>query len=121
MATLADNPQAPPTRPPLFKAGAVVVVGCIGLGVIGALDMRFVSQTHGAPIPWSFVLMATMPRWLLLAATLPMVLAIGVGAPGLRGRWRVAVLHAVQLASMSWLHAMVFAWTTGFTSPTYYL
>jgi sensor histidine kinase YesM len=62
-----------------------------------------------------------MPRWLLLAATLPMVLAIGIGVPGARGRWRVAVLHTVQLASISWLHAMVFAWTTGLTSPTYYL
>src|SRR4051794_38439807 len=109
MVTFAEDDVAPIPRPPLVRAGAVVVLACLGLGIIGALDMRFVSTTHGAPIPWSFVLMATMPRWLLLAATLPTILAIGVGAPGSSGRWRVAILHAINLTSVSWLHAMVFA------------
>ena len=99
------------------RAGLAVAVACFALGGISALEMRHISVSHGQPVAWPVVLLITMPRWLLLAATLPMILRVGVSHGVPRLRLRTVVLHLAFFLAISWLHAAVTAWATGLTSP----
>jgi LytS/YehU family sensor histidine kinase len=76
--------------------------------------------SHGQPVPWPFIVLVTMPRWVVLAATLPLVLRVGVRASPPRLRPHTVLLHAALFLTISWLHASVTAWTTGIASPVSY-
>ena len=114
--------DAPAAGPLSRRAGLVVVVACLALGGISALDVRHVSVAHGQPLPWPVVLLITMPRWVLLAATLPIVLRVGVSPSSVpRLRLRTVVLHLAVFLAISWMHAAVAAWAVGLSSPVAHL
>ena len=100
-----------------WRAGPIVAFACLALGGISALEMRYVSIAHGQPLSWPPVLLVTMPRWVLLAACLPLVLVVGVSPSRPRLQPRTVVLHVLLFLAISWLHAVATAWTTGMTSP----
>ncbi|MDF2772505.1 MAG: signal transduction histidine kinase, LytS, partial [Geminicoccaceae bacterium] len=105
-------------RDPLFaRAGLAVVLVCLALGGISALEMRHVAVAHGTPLPTDVVLIASTSRWILLAATLPFVLRVGVGESTPRLRARPIVLHLLLFLAISLLHAVVTAWANGYVSP----
>ena len=105
-------------RDPLFaRAGLAVVLVCLALGGISALEMRHVAVAHGTPLPTDVVLIASTSRWILLAATLPFVLRVGVGESTPRLRPRTIVLHLLLFLAISLLHAVVTAWANGYVSP----
>jgi sensor histidine kinase YesM len=66
------------------------------------------------------MLIVTMPRWILLAATLPIVLRIGVGSSVPRERLRTMLLHLALFLAISWLHAAITAWATALVQPMSY-
>jgi two-component system, LytTR family, sensor kinase len=99
------------------RAGLAVALACLALGGISGLEMRHVSVSHGDPVAWPAVLIITMPRWVLLAATLPIVLAVGVSPSPPRLRTHTVVAHVLLFLAISGPHAVVTAWTTGFTMP----
>ena len=98
-----------------WGAGAAVVVLCLALGGISGLELHVVSVTHGQPLPWSAVLLTTMPRWVLLAATLPFVLRVGWAPRG--DRTRSILLHVMLFLAISGVNAVMVTWTTDLVSP----
>lgn len=113
----ASADSSPAAGPLSWRAGPLVASACLALGGISALEMRYVSIAHGQPVSWPLVLLVSMPRWLILAALLPLVLRVGVSASRPRLRVRTVVLHILLFLAISWLHAAATAWTTGMTSP----
>lgn len=103
------------------RAALVVAITCLVLGGIAALDVRLVSVTHGQGLSWSVVLWTSMPRWIVLAATLPLALAIGLDESLAVHRTRVVILHVALYIAISLLQSLASAWATGFTSPIVYL
>jgi two-component system, LytTR family, sensor kinase len=102
---------------PIRGACLAVVLVCLALGGVSALETRHVSVSHGQPLPWSLLLASTLPRWLLLAATLPFALHLAT-RPSLRLlRPGVVVLHATLFLAISFAHASTIAWGIGLTSP----
>src|ERR1051325_11271331 len=76
-----------------------------------------VSVAHGFPLPWPIVFASTMPRWLLLAATLPFALRLAT-RPSLRNvRLGVVATHLALFLVISFAHAIVIAWTLAFANP----
>jgi two-component system, LytTR family, sensor kinase len=107
----------PSSRPPLRSATLAVVVVCLALGVVSAAETRHVSIAHGAPLSWSAVIASMMPRWLLLAAALPLALRLAA-TPSLRSRRRTVVLtHVALFLALSWVHAIVMAVTLAYANP----
>ena len=75
------------------------------------------SITHGVPLAWSAVLASTMPRWILLAATLPLTLRLAT-RPSFRSlRPAVVVTHIGLFLAISAVHAAVMAWTLAYANP----
>ena len=113
----ASETSSATTGPLSWTAGSIVAFACLALGGISALEMRYVSIAHGQPMSWSLVLVATMPRWVLLSASLPLALWVGVSPTPPRLRMWTVAQHVALFLSISWLHAAATAWTTGLTSP----
>ena len=63
------------SEPPPRSATVAVVVVCLTMGAISALEAHHVAGTHGFPIEVVTAIASTTPRWILLAAVLPFVLA----------------------------------------------
>lgn len=103
--------------PPSTVASLVVVVVCLALGAISALEARHVSITHGFPLDWPTVLLSTTPRWILLAAVLPFVLRLGLRYPLVPARGRIVAMHAAIFLAVSIAHALADAWAVTFASP----
>jgi two-component system LytT family sensor kinase len=103
-----------------WMAVPIVAFVCLGLGGISALEMRHISIFHNQPVSWPVVLLSTMPRWILLAVTLPIVLWVGVSPSLPRLRLRTVVLHLGLFLAIAWLHAVVTAWATAIASPISY-
>jgi hypothetical protein len=120
VTTVPDVHVSTRTGPPSARAGLAVAVACLALGIISALELRHVSINHGQPAEWSTMLIVTMPRWILLGATLPIVLRIGVGSSVPRERLRIALLHLALFLAISWLHAAITAWATALVQPMSY-
>lgn len=122
---LPSAPGDDSAGPLLARAGPAVVFTCLALGGVSALEMHHMAITHGEAIGWSTVLVATMPRWVLLAVTLPLVLHLGVIAapshPGPRLGSRVVLLHIALFAAISVPHAIVTAWSSTLANPAYLL
>ena len=102
--------------PPLL-AILVVVLACLLLGGISALEARHVSVTHGFPLDWFTVLTSTTPRWILLAVVLPFVLLIATRFPLVPVRGSIVALHVVIFAGVSVAHAALDAWAIGQAAP----
>jgi two-component system LytT family sensor kinase len=118
-----EVPLTPPAadscdpRLPLLGPSLVLVLVCIALGGVAAMDTRVISVAHGRPLPWSVIFASTLPRWLLLAATLPIALHLAA-RPSIRSARRTAVLaHSTLFLAISWSHAAVMAWTIAFANP----
>jgi sensor histidine kinase YesM len=94
-----------------------VVVVCLALGGIAALEARHVSVTHGFPITWFTAISSTTPRWLLLAATLPFVFQLGVRYPIVPARAPIVALHAAIFLAVSAGHALADAWAVTLANP----
>lgn len=103
-------------RPPAW-ASLVVVLICLMLGGLSALEARHVSVTHGFPLDWTTVLVSTMPRWVLLAVVLPFVLYLAMRFPLIPLRWRLVALHVAIFAAVSVAHALLDAWAVAQSSP----
>jgi len=95
----------------------VVVCVCLALGGISALEARHVSVTHGFPLDWFTVFVSTTPRWLLMAAVMPVVLALATRFPLTPVRGAVIAMHILLLTTISVAHAGLDAWATGYVSP----
>lgn len=109
--------EAPSEAPPLRGASLALVCVCLALGGVSALESRTVSVAHGFPLPWSLVFASTAPRWLLLAATLPLALRLA-SRPSLRPmRGRAVAMHVALFLLISISHAVVVAWTIGLANP----
>lgn len=91
-------------------AGLVVACACLALGLIGALETRQVSITHGYPLDWSAVLLSRTPRWLVLGITMPFVLWFATRVPLSPVRANVVGSHLLLCAVISVVHAAVEAW-----------
>lgn len=98
-------------------ATLAVVVTCLVLGGISALEARHVSVTHGFPIDWFTAVASTTPRWILLAAVLPFVLRFGVHYPLGPPRAPIVRLHVALFLSVSVGHALADAWAVTFANP----
>ena len=98
-------------------ASLAVVVVCLFLGAISALEARHVSVTHGFPIDWYTAVYSTTPRWILLAIVLPLVMDLGVRYPLNPPRPRIVVLHVAIFLAVSVGHASVDAWAVTFANP----
>src|SRR5687767_6394860 len=99
------------------RAALAVVFTCLALGGISSLELNHVSIAHGQHMAWGTVLPATMPRWILLAAMLPIVLRVGVSPSRPRLKPGTIVLHLALFLVISWMHAAVTAWAMGIQSP----
>ncbi len=74
-------------------------------------------HTHGTPVAWTPLLGATMPRWVFLAATLPIALWL-TQRPGLHSiSWRAVALHLALFGVISLGHAVIATATMGVASP----
>ena len=98
-------------------ASLVVVVICVTLGAISALESRHVSVTHGLPLDWSLVIASTTPRWLLLALVLPFVFRLATRYPIVPWRSEVVALHVAVFAALSVTHSMLDSWALGLATP----
>ena len=90
---------------------------CLTLGAIGMLESRHVAHVHGTSHDWSVVFPSTMPRWVLLAATLPFVLQLAMRFPVAPFRARTFWPHAAIFVVLSFAHAIVDAWGMGVAAP----
>jgi len=92
--------------------GAVLAIAhaCLLMALMSAADTRFVTTHHGDPLPWSTILSATSPRWILFAIALPLVLRITLRRPP----WPLALgtftLHLFLFLALNTAHAVVHAW-----------
>ena len=102
---------------PSLMACLAVVIVCLVLGGITALESRHVSVTHGAHVYWPGIVISTMPRWFALAATLPFVLILATRFPLTPLRGSVIAMHIALFALISGLHAAVDAWAMGYVAP----
>lgn len=98
-------------------ASLAVVVVCLALGALSALEARHVSVTHGFPLGWPTVLVSTTPRWILLALVLPFVLHLATRFPLVPLRAAHVALHVTVFAAVSVAHAWLDAWAVAFASP----
>jgi two-component system LytT family sensor kinase len=98
-------------------ASVSVVVICLALGLISALEARHVSISHGHPMGSSIVLASTTPRWILLALVLPFVLRLAVRYPLVPWRSGVVALHLAVFFVISFAHALMDTWALGIASP----
>ena len=102
---------------PSKLATLAVVVVCLVLGAISALESRHVSVTHGFPLDWPTVIISTTPRWILLAAVLPFVLRLGVRYSLNPPRAPVIALHIALFLAVSVAHAWADAWAVTWANP----
>lgn len=119
MAALSSNPadaSLNDRESPAWASLAVVVV-CLVLGGISALEAHHVSVTHGFPIDWPTAVYSTTPRWLLLALVLPLVMDLGTRYPLNPPRARIIALHVALFLAVSVGHAMADAWAVTFANP----
>lgn len=110
--SMAADHQSPSTL-----ATLAVVLVCLTLGAISALESRHVSVTHGFPLDWPTVIISTTPRWILLAAVLPSVLRLGVRYPLNPPRAPVVALHVALFLAVSVAHAWTDAWAVTWANP----
>jgi two-component system LytT family sensor kinase len=103
------TPSAHSSGTPL---GAVLAIAhaCLLMALMSAADTRFVTTHHGDPLPWSTILSATSPRWILFAVALPLVLSITLRRPP----WPLALgtftLHVFLFLGLNTAHALVHGW-----------
>lgn len=102
---------------PSFLACLAVAVVCLLLGAVSALEARHVSMTHGFPLDWYIVILSTTPRWVLLAAALPVVLVLATRHPLVPARPRIVALHLALFAAVSVAHAALDAWAVAQAAP----
>ena len=102
---------------PSLMACLAVVLVCLILGGITALEARHVSVTHGVHVHWPGIVTSTMPRWVVLAATLPFVLVLATRFHLTPLRGSVIAMHIALFAAISGLHAAVDTWAMGQVSP----
>ena len=98
-------------------ATLTVVVVCLTLGLISALEARHVSFAHGFPISWTAALLSTTPRWILLATVLPFVLHLGLRYPMNHRRSGIVAMHIGLFLVVSMAHALADAWAVAQTNP----
>ena len=102
--------------PPRAATLAVVIV-CLAMGAISALEAHHVAGTHGFPIEVMAAVASTTPRWILLAVILPFVLHVGVRYPIVPLRGSIVALHASLFVATTAAHAMADAWAVTLTNP----
>lgn len=102
-----------------MTAGVVVACICLGLGAISALETRHISVAHGFPLDWSIVVESTMPRWLLMAIVLPIVLRLATRFPVVPWNLPHAALHAAVFLALSFAHAAIDTWALTIASPQF--
>ncbi|HEX9729639.1 MAG TPA: histidine kinase [Gemmatimonadales bacterium] len=104
------------TRPPWIATLAVAGI-CVLLGVISVIEIHHMSLTHGMRVASSVVFGSTMPRWMFLGATLPLVLWLAHWK-GLRPvRAHVVLMHLALFLLISVGHAAMVTWTMGGSTP----
>ncbi|MGH7713497.1 MAG: sensor histidine kinase, partial [Gemmatimonadaceae bacterium] len=108
----AREAERPSAHLPAAPIGAVLAIAgaCLLMAVMSAADTRFVTTHHGDPLPWSTILGATSPRWILFAVALPLLLRVTLRHPP----WPLALgsltLHVGLFLALTTAHAIVHAW-----------
>lgn len=110
--THARGASKPSAHLPSAPLGAVLAIAgaCLLMAVMSAADTRFVTTHHGDPLPWSTILGATSPRWILFAITLPLLLRVTLRHPPWPLRLGSLTLHAGLFLTLTTAHAVVHAW-----------
>ena len=111
------SPAAGSPPPLAWRAGAAVALVCLALGIVSAAERHHVSVTHGDHLHMHQVFGATMPGWIVLAMTLPLVLVLAAARPMRPLRARTLLIHAGLFAGISVLHAFAVAWSQQFIFP----
>lgn len=104
------------TSPPRVATFAVVMV-CLAMGAISALEAHHVAGTHGFPIDVLAAVASTTPRWIMLAVVLPFVLHVGVRYPVLPARPPIVALHIALFLTTSAAHAIADSWAVALSNP----
>jgi two-component system LytT family sensor kinase len=102
--------------PPRSATVAVLVV-CLLMGVVNAMEAHHVAGTHGFPIAVLAAVASTVPRWIVLAVILPAVLHVGVRYPIVPLRAPVVALHTALFLATSAAHAAADSWAMAITNP----
>jgi hypothetical protein len=101
----------------LRAPGLALVLICLALAATGVFEARLVTTVHGTSTPWSVMFLTTAPRWLFLAAVLPLILRLGWRHPIAPPSVRTAALHGLVFLLVSAGHAVVHAWSIGLDAP----
>ena len=109
----ARKAATPSAHLPSAPLGAVLAIvgACLLMALMSAADTRFVTTHHGDPMPWSTILWATSPRWILFAVTLPLLLRVTLRHPPWPFALGTLTLHAALFLVLSSAHAVVHAWS----------
>ncbi len=108
----AREAVTPSAHLPSAPLGAVLAIAgaCLLMALMSAADTRFVTTHHGDPMPWSLILSATSPRWILFAVALPLLLRVTLRHPP----WPLALgtlsLHVGLFLGLATAHSVVHAW-----------
>jgi hypothetical protein len=95
-------------RVPLGAVAAIVGL-CLLMAAMSVADVELVTTVHNDPVPWTTILAATGPRWLLFAIGLPIVLWAALRWPPWPVRARTLALHLAIFLVLSGAHAVVHA------------
>jgi hypothetical protein len=80
------------------------------MALMSAADTRFVTTHHGDPMPWSTILSATWPRWILFAIALPLLLRVTLRHPPWPFSLGRMLLHIGLFLGLTTAHALVHGW-----------
>ena len=89
----------------------VLAGACLGLAAIGALDVRVVSNVHQLHLGWSDMFALAAPRWLVLAAVLPLLFHVAWRRPPWPMTTGRVLLHLLLFVGLSAMYASVQSFT----------
>lgn len=100
------------------RAAILGIIGaCALMAAMSAADTRLVTTVHGDPLPWSIILQSTLPRWVLFAVALPVLLSATLRRPPWPLAPRTFVMHAAMFAGLTLAHAVVHGIAIGAAIP----
>jgi two-component system, LytTR family, sensor kinase len=96
-------------RPTPVVPIVILATACLALAGISALDARLVTTVHGTPLTWAVILSATSPRWIVLAAALPLIFHITWRRPPWPRTAKATLLHVALFLGLTLVNATVYS------------
>ena len=110
--TTPSGDPVPAARAPLAAVGTIVGA-CLLMAATSAADIRLVTTVHAVPLPWSAIIRATVPQWIVFAVAMPIVLNVALRRPPWPFAWRRVALHAGLFLAITIVHGLVQGIATG--------